>query len=131
MAEDDPTSCEPKALGPGSVETIRNALEYRRAQRTAWIERYFPEVAQRGYLDYADIERMDRHQAEAVRYLLVDQILFWRMKKRKAQISSVTFLPDPRDQDRDLEWRIRLRLSCEALAELCSIYSLENPLVDA
>jgi len=132
MTEDDQESREPRDLSPGSVETIRNALEYCRSERPVWIERYFPEVAQRGYLEYADVEQMDGRQAEAVRYLLADQIMFWRMKRRKAQASSVTFGPEEiGDQDRDLEWRIRLRLSSEALAELCCVYSLQNPLVDA
>ena len=72
---------------------------------------------------------MDARQAEAVRYLLADQIMFWRMKKRKAQASRVTFLREDReDQDSDLEWRIRLGPSREALVELCRLYALPNPL---
>ena len=132
MTEVDQESREPRDLSPGSLETMRNALEYCQSDRPVWIERYLPEVAQRGYLECADIEQMDRRQAEAVRYLLADQIMFWRMKRRKAQASSVAFVTDEiSDPDRDLEWRIRLRLSSEALAELCCVYSLQNPLVDA
>src|SRR5437867_9819394 len=128
MTEVDQESREPRDLSPGSLETMRNALEYCQSDRPVWIERYFPEVAQRGYLEYADIEQMDRRQAEAVRYLLADQIMFWRMKRRKAQASSVAFVTDEiSDPDRDLEWRIRLRLSSEALAELCCAYSRQSP----
>jgi hypothetical protein len=130
MPEEERTSREPRTLGPGSVETIRNALEFCRSDRPVWFEHWFAKVAERGYLEYEDIEGMDARQVEAVRHLLADQIMFWRMKRRKAQASGVSFLPDDSaDPDRDLEWRIRLGLAREALADLCRVYSLPNPIV--
>jgi len=67
MNELSERKCEPRKLSPGSVETIRNGLFYYRTERPAWIERYFPAIARRGYIDYDDIDAMSKEQAEPPR----------------------------------------------------------------
>src|SRR5207237_8014645 len=51
-----------RKLSPGSVETIGNGLFYYRTDRPAWIERYFPAIAQRGDVDYEDFDEMSEAQ---------------------------------------------------------------------
>ena len=86
--------CVSRKLSPGSVETIRNGLFYYRTDRPAWIERYFPAIAQRGYIDYEDIDAMSEEQAGATRLLLTDGLVYWLSKLRKARAAGISLRPD-------------------------------------
>ena len=117
--------CVSRKLSPGSVETIRNGLFYYRTDRPAWIERYFPAIAQRGYIDYDDIDAMSKEQAEATRLLLTDGLVYWLSKLRKIRAAGISLLPNrPAEEDLGLECQIQVKRHKEALADVCRAYDL-------
>ena len=114
-----------RKLSPGSVETIRNGLFYYRTERPAWIERYFPAIARRGYIDYDDIDAMSKEQAEATRLLLTDGLVYWLSKLRKTRAAGISLLPNrPAEEDLGLECQIQVKRHKEALADVCRAYDL-------
>ena len=114
-----------RKLSPGSVETIRNGLFYYRTDRPAWIERYFPAIAQRGYIDYEDIDAMSEEQAGATRLLLTDGLVYWLSKLRKARAAGISLRPDrPAEGELGLECQIQVKRHKEALADVCRAYDL-------
>jgi len=122
---------EPRKLRPGSVETIRNGLFYYRTERPAWIERYFPAIARRGYIDYEDIDGMSEDQAEATRLLLADGLVYWLSKLRKTRAAGVSlFLERSDDEDAGLECQIQIKKHKEALADVCRAYDLTDPVAN-
>ena len=125
MSELSERKCEPRKLSPGSVETIRNGLFYYRTDRPAWIERYFPAIAQRGYIDYEDIDAMSEEQAGATRLLLTDGLVYWLSKLRKTRAAGISLLPNrPAEEDLGLECQIQVKRHKEALADVCRAYDL-------
>ena len=125
MNELSERKCEPRKLSPGSVETIRNGLFYYRTERPAWIERYFPAIARRGYIDYDDIDAMSKEQAEATRLLLTDGLVYWLSKLRKIRVAGISLFPNrPAEEDLGLECQIQVKRHKEALADVCRAYDL-------
>ena len=117
--------CVSRKLSPGSVETIRNGLFYYRTDRPAWIERYFPAIAQRGYIDYEDIDAMSEEQAGATRLLLTDGLVYWLSKLRKARAAGISLRPDrPAEEELGLECQIQVKRHKEAPADVCRAYDL-------
>ncbi len=66
----------PNGLRPGTVEALWGLLELQWRFRPRWIERYLPAIAERGTLDYGDIEGITPNQAHALRSLLLEQIAY-------------------------------------------------------
>ena len=125
MEEPGEVKSGPRKLSPGSVETIRNGLFYYRTERPAWVERYFPAIARRGYIDYEDIDAMSKEQAEATRLLLTDRLVYWLSKLRKTRAAGISLLPDrPAEEELGLECQIQLKRHKEALADVCRAYDL-------
>jgi len=61
-----------------TVETILSLMGQQLKHKPQWVERYFPEVANRGYATYEDVDGLNQRQAEALRWLLLDQIAYGR-----------------------------------------------------
>ncbi len=128
MPDDGDGNREPRALRPGSVETIRNGLFFYMTKRPSFVERYFPAAAQRGTLEYRDIDRMSPEQAEAGRVLLEEGLTHWLSKSRKIQATRASiFCEQSSAEEPDLECRIQIRRHREALKDLCAAYGLADP----
>jgi len=116
-----------KELNPGTVETIRLLLNTQQEFQPAWLERYFPEVAKKGGVGYAEVERMTPTQAQAVRHLLIEQIIYARkqMRRSRGRVGRGQGAPD--EGDEGSEWPIRAELDNEALTDLCAAFGLTYP----
>lgn len=131
MAGSGERSCGPRRLHPGSVETIRNGLYWYVTKRRSFVERYFPAAAQRGTVEYEDIDMMNLEQAEAARVLLEEGLTHWQSKSRKLRaLAASPFRDRSSNEDPNLDCRIQIRRHMEALKDLCGVYGLSNPALD-
>ena len=111
------------------METLWYLYEKQMEFRPRWIERYFPAVAERHRLTYGDIEAMSEDQAQATRYLLSEQIMYFEARVRKELARSVTLLPlDKENVSHESDFAIRAKLYREALGDLCSVFGFSNPM---
>ncbi len=111
------------------METLWYHLEMQYVHRTRWIERYFPNIANRGTLSYEDIDKITTTQAEALCQLLIEEMWFYQDRLRKFAARKVSF-KEPEDTESDAENKLalRIRLCRDALSDVCLAYQLENPL---
>jgi hypothetical protein len=111
------------------VETIRDQLEFYRTQRPRFVERYFPLIAERGYVEHSDVDVLTSQQAEAVRYMMVSSIMYGKGRVAKERARAVSFaseeIDDPDDRNTcSTPWSLRVRLLEEALDDLCRVFGL-------
>ena len=123
-----PNNSDRRALRPAIVELIREALEQYRAHNPAFIERWFPAIAQRGSVDYDDIERMSPDQADAMRYALAQSFRYLRRQDDQARGRSRSQLLNEGSDDEPSQHLVKARQYAEALHELCAIFGMADPL---
>lgn len=117
-----------KELNPGTVETIRLLLTTQQEFQPAWLERYFPEAAKKGGVGYQEVEKMTLTQAQAVRHLLIEQIIYARKQMRRSRGRGGGHGQGAPDEgDEGSEWPIRAELDNEALKDLCAAFGLAYP----
>jgi hypothetical protein len=108
-------------LRASTVETVFKLLETQLEFRFDWVERFFPEIGARERVEYSDIDRLTAEQADAIRRLLLEQEAYgWKRIRRRPSI-----LPEPDEEVK--EWKLRIGLYREALADLCACYGLPPP----
>ncbi len=115
-------------LKPSTIQTIYEQLEFQRVQRPTWVAYHFPKIDQRGRVEYSDVEGMSAREADSVRQLLANQILWGRKNIAKQKARSVTLVDDNEPDEGDSEWSIRVSLIEEALQDLCDVSGLRYPL---
>lgn len=122
------------ALKPSTEEALLDQLEWMRQFDVRALERYFPKIAETGVVDYALLDRLSNHQADALRFQLSKAIRFVTKQMGRQQARQVTFLSVPGTVDHVTlhvsHEEIKQRLLIDALSDLCSAYSLPNPLGD-
>ena len=123
-----PSSGERRALRPATIELIREALEQYRAHNTGFIERWFPGIAQRGSVDYDDIERISTDQADAMRYALAQSYRYLRRQDDQTRGRSQSQLLREDDEDGPSQHLVKARQYAETLHELCVVFGMTNPL---
>ena len=108
-------------LRASTVETVFKLLETQLEFHFDWVERFFPQIAECERVKYTDVDRMSAPQADAIRRLLLEQEAFgWKRIRRRPSI-----LPEPDEEVK--EWKLRIGLYREALADLCACYGLPLP----
>ena len=124
----EPSGVERRPLRPAVVELIREALEQYRAHNAGFVERWFPQIAQRGAVDYDDIERMSPEQADAMRYMLAQSYRYLRRQDDQARGRSKSQLLEDEGDDEPTQHRVKARQYAEALHELCAVFGMTDPL---
>ncbi len=119
-----------KRLRPSTVETIHDQLEFQMTQRPSWVGYHFPAIEERGRVEYGDIENLTEREADSVRHLLSSQILFGTKQIAKHKGRSISFAPKEEDEGDNgvSEWEIRNGQMREALADLCQVFGMPNPM---
>lgn len=109
-----------------TIEVIRDHLEFKRAKEFAFIERYFPSVADRGSLEYADIEGMDERQADVLAYDMGKAVRYFRSRNQVQRAGIAQFSKEDAESEPS-PFSIKARQYTVALRELCNVYGLECP----
>ncbi len=123
----EPKGVERRPLNPATVELIREAMEQYRSHNTRFIERWFPQIAERGYVDYDDIERMTPGQADAMRYALAQSYRYLRRQDDQTRGRYEANLLGE-GEDEPTQHKVKARQYAEALHELCTIFGMTDPL---
>jgi len=119
---------ETSKLKPGTMETILHQLEIQRVNRPQWIAQHFPRIDDRERVTYEDVNELAPREADAIRFLLVNQYLYAHKQMWKSRGRTVGLREEHDGERTENHWSIRLRLLKEAVTDLCSAFGFPNPL---
>lgn len=114
-----------RKLRPSTVEAIREDLERQRAFSAQFLERYFPRIANRGSVEYEDIDEMTLDQADAMSYSLAKSIRSFKKDAGRARARGVALLKDESNGDDADQYEIKGRQYAAALRDLCAVFGLD------
>lgn len=115
-------------LRPSTAEALKEDLERQRQFSAQFIERYFPKIADRGSVDYSEIDEMTYAQADAMVYSLAKSIRSFKKDAGRARARGVGFLKDETNGDDADQYEIKAKQYSAALRDLCTVFGIEPPL---
>lgn len=108
-----------------TADTLLRALQYYLQYEPEFVALFFPDVAARKQVLPSDVEGLTWRQADALRPLLTDSVLYFRRQLEKGPGRSPPG-EDPGSEPDAL--RRKEALWTTALRDLCAAYGLEFPL---
>jgi hypothetical protein len=124
--ESDRPAADP--LRADSKNTLKHALQYYLEYERDFSVMYFPEMVQRGYVSWSDVERLTSRQAGALAPLLADSIrYFTRQDERERAKHPPAAERDPDDPDAETEFGRKAEIWSEALRDMCAAFGLPYP----
>jgi hypothetical protein len=116
-------------LRPSTIGILKRALAYYLEYERDFVGVFFPKVAARKYVTWADLFELTDRQADAMRPIVVDSIYHFRRQDGRERNKNVDLLArTPLDPGFVSEYARRADLWTDALRDLCEVYGLKSPL---
>ena len=115
-------------LKPSTSEVAKEDLGRQLAFQAPFVPRHFPEVAQRGRVEYRDIDYMTKEQADAMVYSLAKSVRSFKKGGHQRAVPGLGLLEPEEAEDKTDRYEIKAKQYVAALRDLCQVFGLESPL---
>ena len=119
------TSHPGRSLSSSTLEAIRSDLDRQLLYSPEFVARYFPEVAARGSVTLSDVERMNRHQADAMAFSLGRSLRCFAREEERQRVRRALCPPLSAGTPRPGKNTAKAVVYVAALRNLCETYHIE------